>query len=881
MLHSGMYAQTPAIDSLRAAIRTQPADTHQVDRYLLLIDHYEGTQPLYLANNDSIKLLRLSLSQRAFMLAKQLGHNRGFALAARALAILYASMDNRYLSIQYGVRALQSGAGYLSNKEAGSLHALVATGYYKSGFYQKALGYAIQALALTRNDATLQAYPASAALLGNVYDRLGQLDSARRYFNIAYEQFQRRGLTNGVASVWVNEAELEIKEKKYAAALTKLQDALAIIRREGEKGIALDATNNITDVYLALGRVQAAYVNAQYALQLTEEANDVEETLQAHEAMSRVARQMGNYTAAFAHYQAAVALRDTLMTRNASMANIETAVSLAKAEEQLADLAERAEQRRLNLVLVGLIAVALIVITGLIFYIRYSIRQNTQLDNLVKAAQQPALILQYDTGQIMAANRLQAALGTRSLGEIVGKRIADLDPDAAHIYLDWLEQIKSERVAGARPASMLGNKFTRAADGKEFYLTATGFDVRYRGKRAAFFLIQDETDKRLMHQAQTQQKEKMEQTLLALEQTRDRLLAHEKMALLGNLMAGVAHDLNTPLMTVVMLSESGSQFLPAILTLLNTHYAAVRSLITPEIIHALEQYFAQLKPHAAVLNHTQQKTLQQEMIAHLEAEGVAQPARTASKLLLYDITQGWELLIPLFKADAEGTLTQVVFELIQLQVSVQNVQHAGMRTLNIVRSLRSYSHTELHGNTSAINVRESLETILTLFSHDMRKRIALHTDFDDNAFVWANGDRLGQVWANLISNALYAMRERNAREKSGHAQSDTLTVSARLHDETVRVQVMDSGEGIPPTVMHKIFEPLFTTKQKGTGVGLGLSMCRDTIEEFGGSIAAESRPGHTVFTVTLPAHLQTSDAHVTLHQEAAHAPTSETASAVA
>jgi signal transduction histidine kinase len=101
---------------------------------------------------------------------------------------------------------------------------------------------------------------------------------------------------------------------------------------------------------------------------------------------------------------------------------------------------------------------------------------------------------------------------------------------------------------------------------------------------------------------------------------------------------------------------------------------------------------------------------------------------------------------------------------------------------------------------------------------------------------------LNQVWTNLIDNAVQAM-----------GGSGTLTIRTMRDDDTVRVDIIDTGPGIPSEVRRRIFEPFFTTKPVGQGSGLGLDISyRIVVVRHGGDLSVESEPGDTRFIVKLP-----------------------------
>ena len=111
--------------------------------------------------------------------------------------------------------------------------------------------------------------------------------------------------------------------------------------------------------------------------------------------------------------------------------------------------------------------------------------------------------------------------------------------------------------------------------------------------------------------------------------------------------------------------------------------------------------------------------------------------------------------------------------------------------------------------------------------------------------VWANGSEMQQMLLNLLINAEQALTSVDTRR--------TISLRTAAFDEHVRLQVADTGPGIPTAIQGKIFDPFFTTKPEGMGTGLGLSICYGIARDHGGHIAVDSEPGRgAVFTVELP-----------------------------
>jgi signal transduction histidine kinase len=141
-----------------------------------------------------------------------------------------------------------------------------------------------------------------------------------------------------------------------------------------------------------------------------------------------------------------------------------------------------------------------------------------------------------------------------------------------------------------------------------------------------------------------------------------------------------------------------------------------------------------------------------------------------------------------------------------------------------------------------VDIVHGLENTLTILNHKLKRGITVQREYPQKALlVHSFGSELNQVWTNLIDNASDAMNG-----------SGTLEVRAFLDGDCAIVEIADSGSGIPAEVQPRIFEPFFTTKGVGEGTGLGLDTVHRIIRKHKGTISFQSRPGRTVFRVSLP-----------------------------
>jgi signal transduction histidine kinase len=177
-------------------------------------------------------------------------------------------------------------------------------------------------------------------------------------------------------------------------------------------------------------------------------------------------------------------------------------------------------------------------------------------------------------------------------------------------------------------------------------------------------------------------------------------------------------------------------------------------------------------------------------------------------------------------------------------------QTAAEKAGRICSSMLGLARGESH--SGRVSVRELVDDTLLVLARDPQKDgIALRVQVPPGLNVRGDPVQLQQVLLNLLINARQAM--------IGRGSGGSLTVKAQETDQSVKIQVIDTGPGIPKDLIHRIFEPFFTTKGKSRpgeprGTGLGLAICREIIEQHNGRIDVESTLGQgTCFSIELPA----------------------------
>jgi signal transduction histidine kinase len=173
---------------------------------------------------------------------------------------------------------------------------------------------------------------------------------------------------------------------------------------------------------------------------------------------------------------------------------------------------------------------------------------------------------------------------------------------------------------------------------------------------------------------------------------------------------------------------------------------------------------------------------------------------------------------------------------------IQSGQSGAERIATLVKSMKSYSYMD-QGAQQMVDIHTGLEDTLRLFAFKLKQGITVERDYDATLpKLMAHGSELNQVWTNLIDNAIDAIGDKG-----------TLTLRTCHFQGDARVEIIDTGPGIPPEIQSRIYEPFFTTKGVGKGSGLGLETVLRIVENrHHGTIGLESAPGHTCFAVCLP-----------------------------
>jgi two-component system NtrC family sensor kinase len=349
----------------------------------------------------------------------------------------------------------------------------------------------------------------------------------------------------------------------------------------------------------------------------------------------------------------------------------------------------------------------------------------------------------------------------------------------------------------------------------------------------------------------------LQKALQNLRSTQEQLIFSEKMAALGQLIAGIAHEINSPLGAIKGSAETLIETLPNLLRLLSSLQAR-----DPQTISNLWSWIQNtlLAKERPILTSREERALRKRFAASLEEAGLPDAESAARRLVEAGLHQENDLDPILSLLHIPETI-DLIYLLGQLRLQLENILLASQRTRKVVFALKSYVHTSGDRSTPVLtDLPESIDTILTLYQNQLKQGVEVETYYDPalpKLYLFA--DEIGQVWTNIIQNAIQAM--------NGQGR---LRIEAQLNGDFIRVSFTDNGPGIPPEILPRIFEPFFTTKSRGEGTGLGLDICRRIVEKHHGRIEVSSQPGQTTFHVLLPRLLAQNNWY---HAQPAHSST--------
>ena len=380
----------------------------------------------------------------------------------------------------------------------------------------------------------------------------------------------------------------------------------------------------------------------------------------------------------------------------------------------------------------------------------------------------------------------------------------------------------------------------------ERYYTGIIRDIAER-KEAEETLRKSEQELRDKSEELKTKNEILEETLDQLNEMNEHLIIQEKMASLGRLSAGMAHELNNP----AAVAQRGAAQLESLLSKWREMQLRMAELGLGDDrlkrLLDLDRIAGDRAREPAELSALDRSDRESELETWMQDHGIGSAGQFATAL----VNQGYDepALEKLADEFGESHLEVVIgwlslkFEIYSL---VGEISLGAGRIVELVKALKTYTYMD-QAPVQSVDVREGLDNTLIIMQNKLKSGVTVSKAYaDDVPVIEAYASELNQVWTNLIDNAIDAMNGKG-----------TLTIRTRWEKPWVVVEVEDDGPGIPEEDQSIIFDPFFTTKPPGEGTGLGLNISRNLIvKKHRGDLSVESRPGCTRFTVRLPIHIK-------------------------
>ena len=325
--------------------------------------------------------------------------------------------------------------------------------------------------------------------------------------------------------------------------------------------------------------------------------------------------------------------------------------------------------------------------------------------------------------------------------------------------------------------------------------------------------------------------------ITAIEQNRERL------ASLGTMAAGLAHELNNP---AAAAQRAAAQMADALEVVSGTIRRFVDSGIeradAAELV-ALHDAAVAGAAERTALDALDAADAEDAVLERLEDLGVPEPWRIAEPLAAAGVDEAWIDRVAALAGPATDAALAWVAATLTARGLAAELQESTARMSRLVGAVKTYAYMD-RGALVEVDIHEGLETTLVVLGHKLKHTlIEVVRDYDRSLpKLTVRGSELNQVWTNLIHNAIQALGERG-----------TITLRTRRDGGCAVVEVTDDGPGIPPEIREHVFDEFFTTKEAGQGTGLGLATAwRVVVDRHNGSLTVDSEPGRTTFRVSLP-----------------------------
>jgi len=350
--------------------------------------------------------------------------------------------------------------------------------------------------------------------------------------------------------------------------------------------------------------------------------------------------------------------------------------------------------------------------------------------------------------------------------------------------------------------------------------------------------------------------ERVKERTKELEKAHQTLLQQEKMATLGTMISGIAHELNTP---IGVIQASSKQITKNFETLIEIFFLKKDFKNLPDEFFEILYYFIF---HLSISNsnvQTKAYKLKKQLKEYFDLNKIPYDDNLMNFLIDFKFYDGNNEvfinknnlvnkitnLYNQYSKENQSHFLETLKNIAWIYESVSRISHASNVIHKLVQSLRNYSRSSKNEFLTH-NLSNIIDSAINLTQNTIKHRVKIIKEYHYKGDIVCDGNQIQQVLINLIINAFHALR--NIQREEPFIKIHT----RELNQETIEIQIIDNGPGIPKEIQQQVWDPFFTTKAPGEGTGLGLGIVKNIIENHHGKVYFESNQDGTIFFIQLP-----------------------------
>jgi signal transduction histidine kinase len=368
----------------------------------------------------------------------------------------------------------------------------------------------------------------------------------------------------------------------------------------------------------------------------------------------------------------------------------------------------------------------------------------------------------------------------------------------------------------------------------------TDDEISFARSVADVIVLVYETEQLKLSQKRLEEKnESLKEAMEKLVGMQSDLIQQEKLATLGMLIAGIAHEINTPLGAIKASNENLQE---GLLEMLGTKLKDA----SPEILDYGYRLYCLNPGYNRLFSTREERQFIRNIEAVLEADYPQLPNKSffARKIVEIGFSEISPELTPFLQHPQNSGIFVFASDLNKIRKSVLTIGLAADKATKVVRALNTFSHGNLEKEIFSFNLQDNVESVITLLWNKIKQGATIINSISKDIHITANPEELSQVWTNILNNALQASGGRC-----------TIWIDYSMNEEYHIIRMANNGPPIPEHALPKVFDAFYSTKKRGEGTGLGLSIVKNILEKHKGKIECTSGPEKTVFTIFIPRQL--------------------------